>query len=88
MLAGALKLGPAVEKAKKREMERSTEAHKLAELRERHVELADLVADESLTLGEAMAAAYKNAMADVRPGETVLSDNALLQFIGFHHPRA
>ena len=49
VLAGVTRLDNAVKKAKKakkREIERSTEAAKLAKLRERYVDLADLVADE------------------------------------------
>ncbi len=46
VLAGVTRLDNAVKKAKKRKIERSTEAAKLAKLRERYVDLADLVADE------------------------------------------
>ena len=63
--AARQELDNAVKKAKAREIERGSDARKLAKLRQDYPDLADLVADESLTLAEATAAAKQRDREEV-----------------------
>ena len=57
VLLGVTRLDAAVKKAKTRSWSRDEDADNLAGLREHHPDLADLVADDTLTFDEAQAAA-------------------------------